>query len=211
MTQIVLATNNAGKRKELCQMLDPHGAGIDVLGLDAFPALGPLSETGATFEANALEKARAVAAATGYIAVADDSGLEVDALEGAPGVYSARYSGPEADDERNNAKLLHELAGLPFEQRSARFRCVLAVVTPDGGETTVEGVWDGYITESPAGSNGFGYDPLFFDPECGCTSAELPSAEKNRRSHRGKALRTLAAQWEQLIFATGSAAQSREP
>ncbi|MFO7717009.1 MAG: XTP/dITP diphosphatase [Thermodesulfobacteriota bacterium] len=208
MTQIVLATNNTGKRKELCEMLDAHGTHIEILGLDAFPTLGPLSETGVTFEANALEKARAVVTATGYIAVADDSGLEVDALDGAPGVHSARYSGPEADDERNNTKLLRELAGIPFEQRSARFRCVLAVVTPDGKETTVEGVWEGYIADSPAGSNGFGYDPLFFDPECGCTSAELPAAEKNRRSHRGKALKALAEKWKQITHGTQPAAPS---
>lgn len=204
MTEIVLATGNAGKIKELQAMFAASGQSLTILGLDAFPDIGPLSETGTTFEANALEKARAVAVATQRIAIADDSGLEVDALDGAPGVHSARYSGPGANDSRNNAKLLEALADIPPEKRTARFRCVLAAVAPNGAELTVDGSWEGVIAEKPAGDNGFGYDPLFFDPECGCTSAQLPPAEKNSRSHRGKALQALAGQWSRFAARAAS-------
>ena len=153
---IVLATRNAGKVSELADALRAYG--LDVLGLDAFPQVGEIEETGTTFEENALLKARAVAEATGHVAVADDSGLEVDALERRPGVYSARYSDDTPDlpgdtrDARNNAKLLLELDGVPAERRTARFRCVMAACTPDGRHVFAEGAWEGHIALAPEGA-----------------------------------------------------------
>ncbi len=196
---IVLATRNAGKVSELADALRAYG--LDVLGLDAFPQVGEIEETGTTFEENALLKARAVAEATGHVAVADDSGLEVDALERRPGVYSARYSDDtphlpgDTRDARNNAKLLLELDGVPAERRTARFRCVMAACTPDGRHVFAEGAWEGHIALAPEGDNGFGYDPLFIDPQSGLHSAQLSRDEKNARSHRGKALRRLLELW----------------
>ncbi len=199
MTTIVLATRNKGKIAELEHML--AGYGLTVLGLDAFPDIEEIEEDGVTFEENSLKKARTVAQLTGHIAVADDSGLEVDALGGAPGVYSARYSddrpdlpGPSADD-RNNQKLLEALAPVQDAKRTGRFRCVMSACAPDGTHIVAEGAWEGRIARDFRGDNGFGYDPLFIDPEDGRHSAELPKDEKNRRSHRGKALRALLAQW----------------
>ena len=156
-----------------------------------------------TFEENALIKARAVAEALGVAAAADDSGLEVDALGGAPGVYSARYSDDwpavegESKDERNNRKLLAELEGVPAEKRTARFRCCMALVIPGGEEIVVSGAWEGSIGFKRAGSNGFGYDPLFIDPELELTGAELTREAKMVRSHRGKALSKLLAEVEE--------------
>jgi XTP/dITP diphosphohydrolase len=193
---IVLATRNAGKIRELNDML--HGTGVTVVGLDAYPEIGEIEETGVTFEENALLKARTVAELTGRIAVADDSGLEVDALDGAPGVYSARYSakdGVPATDARNNEKLLAALAHVPDAQRTARFRSVIAACAPDGRHITAAGAWEGRVAATPQGDNGFGYDPLFFDPELGRTAATLTRDEKNARSHRGKALRRLLELW----------------
>lgn len=196
---IVLATRNAGKIAELADALRAYG--LTVLGLDAFPQVGEIEETGTTFEENALIKARAVAEATGHVAVADDSGLEVDALGKRPGVYSARYSDDtpglpgDTRDARNNAKLLRELADVPGPQRTARFRCVMAACTPEGRHVFAEGAWEGSIAPAPTGDNGFGYDPLFVDPETGRHSAQLTREEKNARSHRGKALRRLLALW----------------
>jgi XTP/dITP diphosphohydrolase len=190
---VVLATRNKGKISELSELLSDYG--LDVQGLDAFPRVGGVEETGATFEENALIKARAVAEATGLVALADDSGLEVDALGGAPGVRSARYAGPQATDPENNAMLLRNLAGVPEQERSARFRCVMAAVSPRGDTLVAHGTWEGVVTLEPRGDQGFGYDPLFFDPGLGRTSAQLSREEKNARSHRGKALRALLAQW----------------
>lgn len=201
MQQIVLATRNAGKIRELADAL--RAFGLDVLGLESFPELEEVEETGTSFEENALCKARIVAAATGRIAIADDSGLEVDALHGAPGIYSARFASlrpqpPDADpadnaDARNNRVLLAELAATPEAQRTARFVCAMCASKPDAAHVTVRGAWEGRILSAPRGTNGFGYDPLFFDPEVNCTAAELNREEKNARSHRGKALRTLLA------------------
>ncbi len=196
---IVLATRNKGKIAELERTLSEYG--LSVLGLDAFPQIGEIVEDGTTFEENSLIKARAVAEASGYVAVADDSGLEVDALNGAPGVYSARYSadrpdlpGPSTDD-RNNQKLLEALKNVPDEKRTARFRCVMSAYAPNGMRIVASGAWEGRMGREYRGNNGFGYDPLFIDPTDGNHSAELPKEEKNRRSHRGKALRALLAQW----------------
>lgn len=198
--QVVLATRNAGKIRELAQPLAAYG--LEVLGLDAFPELEDVEETGQTFEENALLKAHSVAAATGLVAIADDSGLEVDALNKAPGVYSARYSNDmpllegENKDQRNNRKLLQALATVPQEKRTARFVCCMVACTPQGRHISVRGEWDGSILTSPQGDNGFGYDPLFWDASAHCSSAMLTREQKNARSHRGKALQKLMAAWQ---------------
>lgn len=197
--RVVLATRNMGKVAELAAMLAAFDIQVD--SLTAHPQVGEIEETGTTFLENALIKARAVADLTGLVAVADDSGLVVDALGGAPGVYSARYSGPGATDAGNNAKLLEALAGVPEERRRARFVSVVAVAAPPalGGATlTAEGRWEGRVLTGPRGSGGFGYDPLFFDPELGRTAAELTPEAKNAASHRGKALRALMAKWPEF-------------
>ena len=195
---LILATHNQGKVRELREPLALFGFDVKSLPED-FP---DIEETGATFEENALIKARAVAERLHLPAVADDSGLEVDALGGAPGVYSARYGRDwallegESKDARNNRKLLRELENVPEEKRTARFRCCMAMVYPSNwqdapADIVVSGAWEGVITRKPSGENGFGYDPLFFDPELGCTGAELSREAKMARSHRGKALARL--------------------
>lgn len=190
---VVLATRNRGKIAELSGLL--AGFGLSVRGLSDFPQLSEVEETGESFLENALLKARSVCEALGLAAVADDSGLEVDALDGRPGVRSARYSGENATDEANNQKLLAELAGVPEDRRGGRFVCVMAAVRPGGRSITARGAWEGRIALAPRGTNGFGYDPVFLDPTLGRTAAELTREEKNARSHRGKALRALLAQW----------------
>lgn len=199
MAVIVLATRNAGKIREFAALMAEMG--LEVKGLDDFPEVPEVEETGTTFEDNALLKARAVAKATGLVAVADDSGIAVDALGGAPGVYSARYAGPHGDVEANNAKLLAALKGVPDERRTARFVCVVAAARPDGREILARGEWEGRIGHGYQGASGFGYDPLFFDPELGRTAAEMSREEKNARSHRGRALRALMEKWP--LFAAG--------
>ena len=196
---LILATRNQGKVRELRDPLARFGFDVQSLPED-FPEI---KENGTTFEENALIKARAVAEALGVAAAADDSGLEVDALGGAPGVYSARYSEDwpavegESKDERNNRKLLAELEGVPAEKRTARFRCCMALVIPGGEEIVVSGAWEGSIGFKRAGANGFGYDPLFIDPELELTGAELTREAKMVRSHRGKALAKLLAEVEE--------------
>lgn len=189
---IVLASNNAGKVREINQLLaESH---IDVVPQSAF-GVGEVAETGLSFVENAIIKARHAALHSGLPAIADDSGLEVDALEGAPGIYSARYAGPEGDDAANNAKLLAALEGLSEEARDARFQCVLVYLRHANDPVPIicQGTWEGRILHAPRGNNGFGYDPLFFVPTHGCSSAELDPATKNRLSHRGQALRKLCA------------------
>ncbi|WP_415517792.1 MAG: XTP/dITP diphosphatase [Desulfovibrio aminophilus] len=193
MDVIVLATRNAGKIREFSALM--AGLGIEVKGLGDFPDVEDVEETGTTFEENALLKARAVSQATGLTAVADDSGICVDALGGAPGVYSARYAGGHGDAEANNAKLLLELTNVPDEKRTARFVCVVAAARPDGATLTARGEWEGRITHGYAGKSGFGYDPIFFDPELDMTAAQMTPEQKNARSHRGKALQTLMGKW----------------
>jgi XTP/dITP diphosphohydrolase len=193
---VVLATRNKGKIRELEVLLAPFGA--VTTGLDAFPSIGDLEENGATFAENALYKARAVCAATGLPAVADDSGLEVDGLGGAPGVRSARYAsddGTDVADADNVKKLLRELSGMHGEKRRARFRCVMAACVPDGASITAEGTWEGKIAEQASGSNGFGYDPVFLDPASGLTAAQMTATEKNMRSHRAAAASGLLRLW----------------
>ena len=186
MKPLLLATRNKGKLKEIEAIL---GGGVQLMSLDDYPDAPEVAEDRDTFEGNAIKKAAEVADATGEITLADDSGLEVDTLDGAPGVYSARFSGEGATDASNNEKLLSLLKGVPEVERTARFRCVIALVTPGGEVETTSAVWEGYIVDEPRGKNGFGYDPLFFSPEHGATSAELSPAKKNRVSHRGQALR----------------------
>lgn len=185
-----MASSNAGKLREITRILGDLD--IEVVPQSAFDVTDA-AETGSTFVENALIKARHAAAATGLPAIADDSGLAVDALGGRPGVYSARYAGPDATDSANNQRLLEELEGVPDEERGAAFHCVACYVEPDGGEPVIaEGEWRGRILHAQQGEGGFGYDPLFFVLETGCSSAELSPEEKNARSHRGKALKELA-------------------
>jgi XTP/dITP diphosphohydrolase len=187
-SQLVLASRNQGKILEIKDILKKVQPGIQVLGLDSFPELGKIPEPGSTFQENALHKARLVCNQTGLLSLADDSGLEVDALQGAPGVYSARFSGAQASDKQNNQKLLQELKPVPIQDRSARFVCILALCAPNGEYLLSQGTWEGRIAVQPRGSKGFGYDPLFEDPSLGKTAAELDPEEKNRLSHRAKAL-----------------------
>jgi XTP/dITP diphosphohydrolase len=189
--RVVLASRNRGKLREIVPLLD--GLDFDLCTIDEAAPACELREDGVTFEDNALAKARQAAQATGLAAIADDSGLEVDALAGAPGVYSARYAGLPSDDARNNAKLLEALREVRAPRR-ARFRCVAAFVDPAGGvELARSGVCEGEILDQPRGDLGFGYDPLFLVPAHGLTMAELPLDEKNRLSHRAAAFRALAA------------------
>jgi XTP/dITP diphosphohydrolase len=183
-TRVVFASGNAGKAREIRAML---GDRVDLV-LQGELGIEGAEETGTTFTENALLKARHAAAASGLPALADDSGIAVDALDGAPGVYSARYAGADASDADNLEKLLREMTGR--EDRAARFVCVLAYVnSADDPEPVIaEGAWEGTLAHAPAGQGGFGYDPIFIDPESGVTSAELPPETKNDRSHRGKAL-----------------------
>jgi XTP/dITP diphosphohydrolase len=190
---LVVATANPGKLREFRSLL--AGLPFEPTSL-AELALPSPEETGRTFLENALLKARHAAALSGCAAVADDSGLEVDALGGAPGVYSARYAGADADDQANNAKLMHELAGVPLERRRAHYRCALVFVenAVDGAPLVAEADWQGFILDAPRGAGGFGYDPYFWLPDLSKSAAELDLAEKNRLSHRGKAMQALHRQ-----------------
>jgi XTP/dITP diphosphohydrolase len=201
--RLLIATGNPGKWRELRALLD--GLPFEVASPAEY-AFAPPEETGATFRDNALLKARHARAATGLAVIADDAGLEVDALGGAPGVYSARYAGLGASDAENNAKLVAALAGVPPERRAARYRCVL-VYLPAGDAAApliAEGVWEGRIVDAPSGAAGFGYDPHFFVPELGRTAAQLDPAHKNRISHRGVALRALRERLERLDRGAGA-------
>lgn len=190
--KIVLATGNPGKVRELSRLLE--GTGIEVMPQTAF-GVPDAEETGLSFVENAILKARNAAAHTGLPAMADDSGIEVDALNGAPGIYSARYAGPACDDDANNRKLLEALKDVPVEQRTARFHCVIAYLRhgEDPSPVITEGVLEGRIAFAPRGTGGFGYDVIFELPDRGVTTAELDPEEKNRISHRGQALARMLA------------------
>ena len=192
--RLVLATGNAGKLRELAALLAPWR--VEVLPQSAFTSIS-VEESGLTFVENAILKARHAAGASGLPAIADDSGLEVDALGGAPGVYSARYAGDASDTAANNTKLLEAMASVPPEKRCARYRAIIVFVraTDDPCPLVGEGVWEGRIALAPRGSGGFGFDPLFEPFDVVGTAAELTPADKNARSHRGAALRALVAQW----------------
>lgn len=193
INKIVLASGNRGKLKEFGAILAPLN--IDVMPQSDF-AVTDAEETGLSFVENAIIKARHAARVTGLPALADDSGLEVDALNGAPGIYSARYAGAGCGDDENNRKLLQALEGVPREQRTARFQCLLVFMrhAEDPTPLICQGSWEGLILEAPRGHNGFGYDPLFFIPELNCSSAELTPEQKQQHSHRGKAVRQFMAQ-----------------
>lgn len=184
--KIVLATRNENKLREVKQFLEPNG--IEVVSLNEFPDFPEIEETGETFKDNATKKATEACMFTGMTALADDSGLEVDSLNGLPGIYSARFAGENKSDEDNNNKLLELLEGLPEYQRKARFRCVMAVATTECFVYTTEGVCEGVIAEEPRGEGGFGYDPIFYLPEYEKTFAELDLETKNKISHRARAL-----------------------
>lgn len=189
MKELLVATGNKGKMNEIRQIL--AGFVDRLYCLADFPEIPEVVEDGDTFEENAVKKARSAATATGMPAMADDSGLVVTALDGRPGVRSARYAGSDASDAENNRKLLHELAGLPECERTAFFCCAIALCFPDGTCSSFCGKIDGVIIDVPRGAGGFGYDPLFLVPKYGKTFAELDSALKNRISHRGRALEEL--------------------
>lgn len=190
MKKVVLASGNKGKVREINEIL--AGLEIEVVPQTEFD-VPEAEETGLTFVENAILKARNAAQHTGLPAIADDSGLEVDALKGAPGIYSARYAGVGASDRENLEKLLREMQGVPDEERGARFQCLMVYMEHAADPTPIicQGTWEGRIGHVPKGENGFGYDPVFEVPGHNCTSAELPPEEKNRLSHRGQALRAL--------------------
>jgi XTP/dITP diphosphohydrolase len=192
MRTIVLATNNPGKVREINEML--AGYDLSVVSQAAFN-VPDVEETGLTFVENALLKARNASMHTGFPAIADDSGLEVDALSGAPGIYSARYAGQGSTDEANLQKLLDDLREIPQSGRTARFQCLMVYLRHPHDPTPLifQGTWDGRVLHAPRGENGFGYDPVFFVPTHNCASAELESHIKNSLSHRGQALRALVA------------------
>lgn len=187
--EILIATKNKGKVREIRRAL--KGLRLKISSLNDFSDPPEIEEDGKTFAENALKKARFYLNYFGKLTIADDSGLEVDALKGLPGIYSARYAGNGASDRENYQKLLKEMEGIRISKRGARFKCVMAMVSRDGRETVVEGTCAGRIGFRPAGKRGFGYDPLFILPKQGKTMAQLPIEEKNRISHRGKALRKL--------------------
>jgi len=194
---LVIGTRNRGKFREIAAILAPLA--VDLVPLDALGDVPPVPETGETFEANARAKALGYARATDRWALADDSGLVVDALGGAPGVRSARFGGQDAGDALNNAALLRALAHHPRQSWTARFRCVMALATPDRVLAVTEGACEGIITDTPAGTNGFGYDPHFYLPRRARTMAQLPTAEKNRLSHRGRALSAMKERLAHLL------------
>ena len=194
MKKILLATGNVKKGVELAEML---GAGWSVQTLKDLPVVPEIVEDGLTFEANAVKKAMTLASVTDGLVLADDSGLEVDFLQGAPGVYSARFAGEPSNDDRNNALLLEKLKNVPDAQRTARFRCVIAMVRAGQLLGTFEGICHGRILQKYRGSGGFGYDPLFVPDGQAETFAELPAGIKNTISHRGKAMRSLQLFLEQ--------------
>lgn len=196
-TKIIFATGNKDKMSEIREILD--GLNAEILSMKEAGISSDAEENGNTFEENALIKARTVAAQTDAIVLADDSGLEIDYLNKEPGVYSARYMGENTSYEIKNQALLDRLSGVPKEQRTARFVCAIAAVFPDGTASVKRGTIEGYIGEQPAGKNGFGYDPIFYVEEYGCSTAELTRQQKNTISHRGNALRAIRRELEKRI------------
>lgn len=189
MKRVIFATGNEGKMREIRMILKAYP--VEVVSMKEAGIDTDIVEDGNTFEENALIKARAIMKLTGDIVLADDSGLEIDYLNKAPGIYSARFLGEDTDYDTKNNYILDKLSGVPDEKRTARFVCAMAAVFPDGSETTRRGVIEGIIGHEIAGGNGFGYDPIFYLPEYGCMSAQLAPEKKNEISHRGKALRAL--------------------
>lgn len=186
---LIIATKNPGKVREIRKAL--KGLGLRIHSLNDFSDVPEIEEDGKSFTENALKKARFYSKYSGKLIIADDSGLEVDALKGLPGIYSARYAGERASNRENNRKLLREMEGVPLSKRGARFKCAMAIVSNEGKEVVAEGSCKGRIGIKEVGKKGFGYDPLFILPQCGKTMAQLSLSEKNRISHRGKALKKL--------------------
>ncbi|MDE3839817.1 non-canonical purine NTP pyrophosphatase [Bacillus methanolicus] len=197
MKEVIIATKNRGKAKEFATMFEPKGFQVKTL-LD-YPEIGDVEETGSTFEENAILKAESVAKQLGKMVIADDSGLMIDALDGRPGIYSARYAGEEKNDEANIDKVLKELEGVNDDERTARFYCALAVAFPNQPTLTFSGTCEGLILKERRGANGFGYDPVFYVVEKGKSMAELLPEEKNQISHRANALRKLKKQLDTLL------------
>ena len=189
MKEVMIATKNAGKAKEFEHIFNQYN--VVVKSLLDFEGIEEIVEDGQTFEENALIKAREIAKQFNQVVIADDSGLEVDALDGRPGVYSARYAGEGRNDQANIEKVLSELEGVPTQNRSARFVCALALVTPEGEEAVVRGTCEGQILSECVGSEGFGYDPIFYLPQLGKTMAQIPKSQKNVLSHRAEAFKKL--------------------
>lgn len=198
MKKFIVATKNRGKLKEIKEILAKFP--FEVLSMSDEGIEIDIEESGATFKENALIKAREVHNMTGEMVMADDSGLEVDYLDGAPGVYSARFAGEQSSDEEKNKKLLELLKDVPYEDRKARFVCVIAIILSNGEEFVVKGICEGYIGFKPEGKNGFGYDPLFIIPEFNMTTAQMKPEEKHKISHRGKALRLMAEQLKKRVL-----------
>ena len=202
MKRFIVATKNRGKLKEIREILADFP--FEVVSMEEAGIDADIEEYGSTFEENAMIKARDVSGATGEIVMADDSGLEVDYLDGAPGIYSSRFAGEGATDGDKNNKLLRLLKDVPFENRKARFVCVIAVVFPNGSSFSVRGTCEGYIDLKPEGDNGFGYDPLFFMQDYNMTMAQMKTEDKNKVSHRGKALGLMVDELKrQLVFNAG--------
>ena len=199
---VVLATRNQHKVDELRRILSTVGLDVELVGTEQFPDLPDVAETGSSFAANALLKARDVAQRTGHVAIADDSGLSVDALNGMPGIFSARWSGRHGDDRANLELVLAQMEDVPDTRRGAAFHCAAAVVTPAGDERVVEGVLEGSLIREPRGRNGFGYDPIFAPRGYVLTTAELTPHEKDAISHRGQAFRALAPVLDELLTGT---------
>ncbi|NCV79521.1 MAG: XTP/dITP diphosphatase [Actinobacteria bacterium] len=201
---LVLATRNQGKIIEFRRILEALAPGeIELVGVDQFPDLVDVDETGSTFEENSLLKARYTCQATGLPAIADDSGLCVDALNGDPGIYSARWAGEHGNDQANLEKVLDQLKDVPDEKRTAHFMCVASLVLPDGREQVAEGRFEGHILHAPVGENGFGYDPIFQPLGLSISSAQMSAEEKDLVSHRGKSLRSIAPHVIQLLGSLG--------
>lgn len=198
METVIIASGNKGKLKEFKELM--ADLPVEVKSLADYPEIGDIEEDGASFAENAYIKAKAVYDATGCLCIADDSGLEVDALDGAPGIYSARYAGEEKDDAANNAKLLAALAEVPDEARGAQFHCAIVAIAADGRRFDAEGIVRGQILREARGENGFGYDPLFYVPEFDKTTAELSMDEKNAISHRGRAVRQIVEILKANVF-----------
>lgn len=198
MQTVIIASGNKGKLKEFKELM--ADLPVEVKSLADYPEIGDIEENGASFAENAYIKAKAVFDATGCLCIADDSGLEVDALGGEPGIYSARYAGAEKDDAANNAKLLAALAEVPEEERGAQFHCAIVAIDQNGKRYDAEGIVRGVILREQRGDNGFGYDPLFYVPEFDKTTAELSMDEKNAISHRGKAVRQIVEILKENVF-----------
>ena len=202
--KLVLATRNQGKIIEFRRILEALAPGeIELVGVDQFPDLVDVDETGSTFEENSLLKARYTCLATGLPAIADDSGLCVDALNSDPGIYSARWAGEHGNDQANLEKVLDQLKDVPDEKRTAHFMCVASLVLPDGREQVAEGRFEGHILHAPVGENGFGYDPIFQPLGLSISSAQMSAEEKDLVSHRGKSLRSIAPHVIQLLGSLG--------